>query len=136
MIPGPDAQRIKLTLRILWVIWAAELVFLIALYLMFGSDASVPANLFANLIGFVPLFVSIIIRWLVMPRSGARPGRLLVIFVAGVALAESCGVMGIFLGGPYRQDLFILGLLGVAQFVPLFARQALEPKPEGFIPNN
>ena len=136
MIPDPDAQRVRRTVLIMWVIWAAELMFLATLQLAMGRNAPLATNSFVNLAGFVPLFVSIIIRWLAMPRSGAQPGGLLVMFIIGVALAEACGILGVFLGGPYRHDLFILGLLGVAQYVPFFARRAMEPKPQGFIPNN
>ena len=135
-IPGPEAARVQRTVLVMWVIWAAELAILPILYLAFGRGAPAAANSFVNLVGFVPLFVSIIIRWLALPRSGAQPGQLLVIFIVGVGLGEACGVLGILLGGPYRQDLFILGMLGIAQFVPLFARRALEPKLQGFIPNN
>jgi hypothetical protein len=82
-----------------------------------------------------PLFVSIIIRWLVLPRFSdlklAFP-----MFIVGLALAEACGLLGIFLGGVYKDDLFLLGVLGIAQYVPFFAKSYLEPKPQGFIPNN
>jgi len=30
----------------------------------------------------------------------------------------------------------VLGVLGVTQYVPLYARKLFEPKPQGFIPNN
>ena len=139
MIPGPDAQRIRTQLIVWWTIWAAMLVWLCALYFLLGRGPLVPAapgaNPFANLIGFVPLFVSIIIRWLVLPRS-TRPKAAFVMFIAGISLAEMCGMMGIFLGGPYREDLFILGVMGVTQYVPLYARKLFEPKGSGFIPNN
>ena len=139
MIPGPDAQRIRTQLSVWWTIWAAMLVWLCALYFLLGRGPLVPAapgaNPFANLIGFVPLFVSIVIRWLVLPRS-TRPKAAFVMFIAGISLAEMCGMMGIFLGGPYREDLFILGVMGVTQYVPLYARKLFEPKGSGFIPNN
>lgn len=89
----------------------------------------------AGLIGLVPLFVSIIIRWLVLPRYNDLQ-RAFPMFIVGLALAEACGLLGIFLGGPYRDDVFFLGVLGLAQFVPLFARKLLEPTPTGYIPNN
>jgi hypothetical protein len=137
MIPDPEAPRVKTTIMLLWIIWASSLGFLGILCLVLGHGAASPAgNPAVNLVGFVPLFVSIVIRWLVLPRSGAQPGALLVMVVIGTALAETCGILGLLLGGPYRQDLFILGMLGVAQFVPIFARRAMEPKPQGFIPNN
>jgi hypothetical protein len=139
MNPGLDIQRLKTQLMIWWIIWAGIFTGLIVIYYFLGRGPLPPAvpgaNPFANLVGLVPLFVSIVIRWLVWPRSAA-PGPAFVMFIIGLALAEGCGLLGIFLGGPYREDLFVLGLLGVAQFVPLNVRRFYEPKPQGFIPNN
>lgn len=139
MIPGPDAPRLRTQLLIWWIIWGSILFGLIMLYLLLGRRPQVPpapgANPFANLVGFVPLFVSIVIRWLALPRSAA-PGTALVMFILGLSLAESCGILGLFLGGPYREDLFILGVLGVVQYAPFYARRFFAPKLEGFFPNN
>jgi hypothetical protein len=139
MHPGPAAQRLKTQLMAWWIIWAGIFTSLIAIYALLGRGPLPPvvpgANPFANLAGLVPLFVSIVIRWLVMPRA-TEPQGALVMFIIGLALAEACGLLGIFLGGPYREDLFVLGVLGVAQFVPLNVRRFYEPKPQGFIPNN
>ncbi|MES1168045.1 MAG: hypothetical protein ABUL61_02630, partial [Oleiharenicola lentus] len=62
--------------------------------------------------------------------------RVFPMFIIGLALAEGCGIMGIFLGGPYRDALFLLSILGLVQFVPVFAKRLGEPKGSGFIPNN
>jgi hypothetical protein len=135
----PDAERARAQLLIWWVLWGSILAGLVLIYVFLGRSP-LPPNLTAQqsltgLVGLVPLFVSIIIRWLVLPRySDIR--RAFVMFVLGLALAEACGILGIFLGGPYREDLFILGVLGLAQFVPFFAKQYLQPKPGGFYPNN
>ena len=87
-IPGPDAPRIKTTILLLWIIWASTLGFLGIVYLALGSKAPATAgNPLVNLIGFVPLFISVVIRWLMLPRSGAQPGALLVLVIVGVALA-------------------------------------------------
>ncbi len=139
MFPGPDAQRNRARLLVWWVIWGSLLVGLCAIYFLLGrAPAKAPAaseNPLTGLIGVAPLFVSIIIRWLVMPRfSDIR--RALPMFVVGLALAEACGILGIFLGGVYKDDLFVLGVLGIAQYVPFFAKGYLEPKPQGFFPNN
>jgi hypothetical protein len=139
MIPGPDAQRIKAQLLVWWVIWWGILSGLVLLYYFFGRGPLPPAapdtNPLAGLIGLGPLFVSIIIRWLVLPRSPA-PGPAFAMFIMGLALAEGCGILGVFLGGPYREDLFVLGVLGVGQYVPLYARKFFAPKSPGFYPNN
>jgi F0F1-type ATP synthase membrane subunit c/vacuolar-type H+-ATPase subunit K len=132
---APDTIRGQLL--VWWIIWAALLVGLCVIYLTLGRGAmrSAAANPFENLVGLVPLFVSIVVRWLVLPRYTDGP-KAFVVFVLGCALAEGCALLGIFLGGPYRDDLFLLGVLGILQFVPFYARRLYEPKPTGFIPNH
>jgi hypothetical protein len=136
---APDSiPRPKAMLLVWWIVWAAILAGLVVLYLVFGRGPEQPAraeDTFRNLAGMAPLFVSIVIRWLVLPRYQDL-ARALPVFIVGLALAEGCGILGLFLGGPYRDDLFVLGVLGVAQYVPLFAKRLLEPKGSGFIPNN
>lgn len=137
--PPPSGERRPPPLKAWWLLWAASLAGLCVIWWNFGFlkllGNEPHANPFYDLAGLVPLFVSIVLRWLVLPRyTEAR--RAFVIFVLGLALAEACGLLGIFLGGPYRDDLFLLGALGLAQFAPLYARRLGEPKPQGFIPNN
>ena len=126
-------------LKVWWIIWAAILVGLCAIWWNFGFlkllGNESHKNPFYDLAGLVPLFVSIILRWLVLPRY-TDGSRAFVVFIAGIALAESCGIIGTFLGGPYRDDLFLLGALGIIQFAPLYAKRLQDPKPQGFIPNN
>lgn len=139
MIAGPDTQRARAFLRIWWIIWAAALLGVGVIYGTLGflklEGSARHASLLLDLVGFPPLFLSIVIRWLVLPRyrdlRQAFP-----LFVAGLALAEACGLLGMFLGGPYRDDLILLGVLGIVQYAPFFARAYLEPKAQGFIPNN
>ena len=133
----PD-PKLRAQLLVWWILWGTFLTGLVILYVALGRGPVKPvvtADLMANLIGIVPLFISIIIRWLVLPRFDNIP-RAFPIFIIGLALAEACGILGIFLGGPYRDSLFVLGVLGVTQYVPVFARRLGEPKGSGFIPNN
>jgi F0F1-type ATP synthase membrane subunit c/vacuolar-type H+-ATPase subunit K len=133
-----NVQREKAYLLIWWIIWAAILAGLALLYALLGRGPvppSPPADVLVNLAGMVPLFVSIVIRWLVLPRY-TDERRALVVFIVGLALAETCGILGLVLGHQYRDDLFVLGVLGVAQYVPLFVKKLQEPKGSGFIPNN
>jgi len=136
MIPGPDSQRAHAQLTIWWIVWGVVVTGLVVIYLLFGCGPTrAGSDLLVNLSGVVPLFVSIIIRWLVLPRYSDL-ARAFPMYVVGLALAEGCGLLGIFLGGVYRDDLLVLGVLGVVQFVPLFAKRMLEPRVSGFIPNN
>ena len=139
MMPGYDDKQIRARLLIWWVVWGSSLTAMLALYFLVVQGKPLPApsadNSLTGLSGVVPLFVTIIIRWLVLPRCTAE-GRALVLFIAGLALAEACGILGIFLGGPYRDSLFVLGALGIAQYVPFYAKKLFDPKGSGFIPNN
>jgi len=134
---NPDDARLRAQLMVWWTIWGSILAGLVLVYAVLGrsplpADAA-PRQSLTGMIGIVPLFLSIILRWLVLPRR-REPRSAFILFVTGVALAEACGILGIFLGGPYRDELFVLGVLGIAQYVPLFARQLLDPKKkiEGF----
>ncbi len=139
MMPGYDTQQIKARLMVWWIVWASTLGGLIVLYLLFARGKSLPVasadNAFRGLVGIVPMFLSVVIRWLVLPRS-TEPARAFVVFIVGVALAEACGILGLFLGGPYRDSLFLLGVFGLVQYVPLYARKFFDPKGSGYIPNN
>jgi len=141
MNSSPDTNRVRAQLLVWWITWGTILAFLILIYVVLGLGRKPLApelaarQVLTGLVGLAPLFVSIIIRWLVLPRSRNIRAAFLM-FVVGLILAELCGLLGIFFGGPYRDELFVLGVLAVAQFVPFFARQFLEPRSTGFIPNN
>lgn len=138
MLPGPDAELLRKRLLIFWVLWASILTGLIVIYFFLGRGPVKPvvsADLPVNLVGVVPLFISVVIRWLVLPRA-TQFGSALVLFIVGLANAEACGLLGIFLGGPYRDSLFVLGVLSISSYVPLFMKRQLKPKGSGFIPNN
>jgi hypothetical protein len=140
MMPGYDAQQIKARLLIWWILWASPLAGLVLVYFFLVQGKPLPVNVpsrefLTGLIGVVPLFVSIVIRWLVLPRY-QEEGRALVLFIIGIALAESCGLLGLFRGGPYRDVLFVLGVLGIIQYVPFYAKKLFDPQGSGFIPNN
>lgn len=137
-VPTPDtAAQLRLRLMVWWLIWGGLLSGVCLIYAVLGRGplAAAAPNPLVNLAGLVPLFVSIVLRWLVLPRY-TDGNRALVVFILGCALAESGAILGVFLGGPYRDDLFVLGVLGIVQFVPFYARRLHEPKASGFIPNN
>lgn len=139
-LESPETQRNRAKLIVWWILWGAILSGLVMIYVFLGRGRPVPQNLtpeqmFTGLIGLVPMVVSVVVRWLVLPRISDM-NRALAVFVFGLAMAEACGILGIFFGGPYRDDLFVLGVFGILQFVPIFAKNYIEPKGSGFIPNN
>jgi hypothetical protein len=136
----PLTQEQKARLVVWWTLWVSILASVIFVYVFFAQGKPLPASaplkeLPVNLAGLVPLFVSVILRWLVLHRA-TDPNRAFVLFIIGLGLAEACAILGIFLGGPYRDLFFALGLLGVIQYVPFYASKLYDPKVSGFIPNN
>jgi F0F1-type ATP synthase membrane subunit c/vacuolar-type H+-ATPase subunit K len=138
-MPTPEFPRERASLTVWWLVWGGLLTGLVLIYAGLGrGPVRLPpagAHPLTGLIGFLPLFISIVIRWLVLPRSSSL-SRAFPLFITGLALAEACGLLGIFLGGAYREQLFLLGVLGIVQYLPFFARQYLLPKAEGFRAKN
>ena len=137
---NPEAQRNRAKLLVWWITWGSILSGLVIIYFVLGRGQPMPKDLtpekmVTGLVGLVPMVVSVVVRWLVLPRA-TEMNRAFVIFVVGLALVEACGILGIFFGGPYRDDLFVLGLFAIGQYVPFFAKAYIEPKGSGFIPNN
>jgi len=44
------------------------------------------------------------------------------VFIIGLALAEGSGLLGIFLVPELSLTYFVLAMLGLVQFIPLFAK--------------
>lgn len=123
----------KARLLVWWVIWSALLAGVVVIYVFLGRGPLPPpvANPFPNLVGLVPLFISVLLRWLVLPKQ-RDPAKALVLFILGASLGEACAILGIFLGGPLRDELFVLGALGLVQWMPLYAGALHAPAAKGF----
>jgi hypothetical protein len=103
-----------------WTIWLALIAGVIVLWKFLGSGANPPATGAIRYLPIGPLAVSSLVRWLVLPRFADRT-RAFPVFVVGLALAESCAILGLFLVPDLRDTYVLLGLLGLAQFAPVFA---------------
>lgn len=109
-----------------WIIWAAILAGLIMINFFLQPPAEIsegngaPASI--GYIGLAPLLLSFVLRWFVLPRQ-RHAGPALVVFIIGVAMAESCGILATFLGGKHGGTFFVLGVLGVLQWMPMFAQR-------------
>lgn len=103
-----------------WVLWAATLSGLAAFYLFLKPSGPTESQASFRFLPLAPFLAAVLVRWLVLPRFHQR-ARAFPIFVVGVALAEACALMGIFLAPDLRTLYFILATLGLLQFLPLFA---------------
>jgi hypothetical protein len=121
----PPAQA---PLAVWWIIWFAILGGLVTIGVVIdpaqiGAQGDQGPLAYA---GVGPLVLSSILRWLVLPRIAER-SKALVTFIVGAALAEGCGILGLLLGGDQREAMFLLGVFGVTQWMPLFARRYFKP---------
>lgn len=105
-----------------WILWFAILFGLVTIYTFLGQSPAVAAGPTSSL-RFVPILPAVasgFIRWMLLPKANPN-GAAMGLFLIGLALAEACVILGIFLAPDLKQTYFVLGLLGVAQFAPFFA---------------
>ncbi len=105
-----------------WIVWTAILAGVVVVYAVAGEGKAPTHDAFAGPLRAIPLgpvIVASLIRWLVLPRF-TEGRRAFPIFVVGMALAEGGGILGMFLLPTLRTEFCVLGVMGVAQFVPVF----------------
>ncbi len=118
---------------IFWIVWFALLqgVILLTFFLRAHKPAVSPGEV-TILILVAPMILGTLVRWLVLPRFTTQR-KALPIFILGLALCEGTAILGLFLGGKNSDGAVALGLLGIAQYVPLFAAK-LQAEPESASP--
>ena len=104
-----------------WVLWVGITGGLVLMYTLLAHaappvDAELPE--FLPYVLATPLLLSCVIRWLLLPRVTSRQ-KAFPLFIAGMALAEGSGLLGILLGGQNRDTLVVLAFLGLLQFAPI-----------------
>jgi hypothetical protein len=108
-----------------WILWAGIGIGLVAMYLVLGRHEAPTSDRLPSVSPYVlavPLLLSCVVRWLVLPRMPTRR-KAFPIFIIGLALAEGAGQLGILLGAKDRDTLFALAAVGVLQFAPVFVRR-------------
>lgn len=113
-----------------WAIWFAlqsgVFVFYFVLGNQSGSGGSAQTSQMFLGLGVMQVVASAIVRWGFLPRVH-EVARAFSLFVVGMALAEGACFFGLFLAPAYKQELFFASILGIAQFVPIFASRFCEP---------
>lgn len=109
---------------VLWIIWFAITVGLVMIY-SFAAPKAPAGGQGSNPLQYLPLLplaISVFIRWVLLPRQKAIAAALPV-FVIGLAMAEGCGIIGMFIVPQLKQTYLVLALLGLFQFVPFWANK-------------
>ena len=103
-----------------WVLWFAMTNGLILLRVFLANELGEDFGALA-FIAVVPLVLSALIRFLLLPRMKTKL-KAFPVFIVGLATAEACGLLGVLLGGENRDTLFGAGLVMLLLYIPLFAR--------------
>lgn len=123
---------------VFWVIWFAIFngLFIIQFFAAGGipkgeNVGDAPMTLIAIAGGLA--FVSMIVRFIIIPKIDVIE-KLLSAMIIGLALAESVGIIGMFLVGKEfpetRLALFITSISAVAAFAPVYVHALLNRKRE------
>ncbi len=126
----PENTAPQQVLMVWWIIWGALQTGIFVIYHFLGSspDAPKPSEVDSPiwLASLIPLAISTIIRWAVLPRFTSAVAAL-PFFILGIALAENLCFLGIFFFPEHKLNLMILSATGVFQFIPVFARRYFHP---------
>ncbi len=107
---------------VFWAIWAA-LSWSVVVYRVFlpgvvGESNSMPAVMMWPFL-LVPAAIAIVCRWVVIPKQKQLPQQL-VTSIIGLAMAESISFYGLFLFTPQLDLFFVVSLIMVLQFMPIY----------------
>ncbi len=91
-----------------------------------GSGGSAKTSQMFLGLGAMQVVASAVVRWGLLPKV-QEAAKAFPLFVVGMSLAESGCFFGLFLVPAYKQELFFASILGIAQFVPIFASRFYEP---------
>jgi len=124
MIPPPSPIK---PIVVWWALWAAFLMGVCQIFYFLGIAGPAkavhgPTDPLMAALGLLPVAASIVVRWAILPRI-SDPRQALPVFIAGIALAEASCFLGLYLFPAYKEALFAFSFLGIAQFIPLFARR-------------
>jgi hypothetical protein len=116
-------NQAKQPLIVWWILWAAFQIGIFFIYYFLrtpGEQAPSGVQSAVWLAGAVPMALSAVVRWFVLPRvqSGQRAFPL---FIVGIALAEATCFMGLFIFPAHKQELFMISAAGIFQFIPFYA---------------
>jgi hypothetical protein len=103
-----------------WLVWTSILAQQLLLHtwrhVSFEDNPSFSRTTYVVVL--MPLMGSIVLRWLVWPRT-KLVGSSFAVFLAGLVLAAMSGLSVTFLAVPYREITFLFCLAGVLEFVPI-----------------
>ena len=120
--PGPPKTVLTTQILVFWIFWFSFMAAEIIIYGILARQLHVrqEANASSWMIGTVPVILSTINRWMVLPRMRTYLAAL-PFFIVGFGLAEASLLLGLILFPSHKEILFALALACTLQYVPFFA---------------
>ena len=109
-------------LAIWWLIWGgitAAFFAVVGIFETGGVLVEAPPAL--SLVALAPFAASAVVRFLILPR--AEPAKKFVLFIVGLALAESGGFLALILGSPWKTPLAAAAIVLIIVHIPAFIRR-------------
>lgn len=129
---GQDPRVVKV---ILTVIWFAQLAGALVLYFFLRQPDEIlpttPPPSAVDFVGLMFLAASVVVRWMILPRQ-LEPTRLLTVFIVGIALAETCSILAIFINVVWVDEFFALGVVGIVQYAPFLMPRVFQARRSEF----
>jgi hypothetical protein len=132
--PAAQARAAAPLAIIFWILWASMTTGVVLIRFLISPGArGRAAESGSGGIGPIEILcvgvalASVVLRWLVLPRVDSLQKKLPV-FIAALAMAESCGLLGTILARSHQLELFVLSLVALALLAPVFAL----PRSAGF----
>lgn len=110
-------------LPIWWMIWGgttAAFFVVIGIFETGGVRVEAPSAL--SFLALAPFAASAVVRFVLLPR--AEPAKKFVLFIVGLALAESGGFLALILGSPWKTPLAAAAIVLIILHIPAFIRRA------------
>jgi hypothetical protein len=109
-----------------WLIWFAILgAFLVTCTIFVHAVTPVTTDGMLGLVAAAPLVTAAVVRFAILPAARDNQKRF-VLFIVGLALSESTGLIAVILGGPARDYLAAAAIvLIVLHAPPLVLRKAI-----------
>ena len=122
-------DQAKPQLIVWWTLWFALLSGVVIQYAILSKNSVTAEPLSLNspllLACLAPFTLSMIIRWVLLPRA-KNATTALPIYLVGMVMAEATCLLGIFLAPGHQQPLFIASVVGIFQYIPVFAQRLIQ----------
>jgi hypothetical protein len=112
----------KPLLIVWWVLWFAILSGTVIIYIFLRRPVPEGADQSLWYLPLLPFIVSSVLRLVVLPKFNDWK-QAFPFFIIGMAMAEACVILGLFIVPALGQAFFILGVFAQLLYVPYFAKK-------------